>query len=462
MCDGSGTATGAILSLDAIGLQDTYTLSDDPVESFFNFTTHRHSNFSLYNRITKIDRPASEGSGTRWPFGQTVIINMKPQSMGDLLSNMFLKVTMPVLPDYNNVANPARYADQIGRHIFKKIQMRVDESVLDTTYDDYQIIYDELYRSDSDKEALKYLINNGSDYNELPTSTSGKQNIPFLPFERDGLDEFELLIPIQMFFSRKYSKKEKYSTDKFYYSPYFPLCAIHKQEINFVIDFHKQSFFTNSIFDISLSKFEIITEEITLSEPERNYFLNKKIYQMYEVSRINPSGSAKGKGSISKVNLVPNIPVKTIHWFLRNEEFENDDNPVFFKDRFNFSTTTVSNVYTESLNPIMNNTTLFLNAYEELDFLKEQTHHFQKYLESYNKNLITPNRNIYTYSMAMQPTDSAPTGSLDFEGINSDRTFLDTTLSNFVNDNKNYSLNIYYIGYQTLVYENGFVQLVFL
>lgn len=474
MCDGSGTATGAILSLEAIGLQDTYTLSDDPKDSFFDYKTHRHSNFSLYHRSTKVDRPNEEPVNSTWPFGRTIIVNMKPQTMGDLLSNLFLKITLPPLQDYTNGSVPARYADQLGRHIFRKITMRVDETVLEITYDDWQIIYDELYRGQSDKDSLKYLINNGFDYNQLPESFTGK---PYVEISgEDGLGPTELFIPIQMFFSRKYSTLEKYSVEEFYYKPYFPLCAIHKQKISFIIEFHKQQFFTNNLRNVSVPSFELVTEEITLSPEERNYLINSKIEKFYEVSRINPSITIRGNQSTEKNNLVPNIPVKSIHFFLRNEVFEDSQSFLNFKNRFNFSSNTAvvnqssnvqinSNVYMESLEPIMNDTRVYFNNYEELSFLREnsskKTHYFQKYLESHNKNFSSPNRNIYTYSLAIEPRDSVPTGSLDFEGLNSDRTFLDTKIIEGLPSSTNYRLNVFYTGYQMLTFENGFVSLTF-
>ncbi len=41
----------AKISLKAIGKQDSYLLSDNPDESFFNYTTDkRHSNFRKYHR----------------------------------------------------------------------------------------------------------------------------------------------------------------------------------------------------------------------------------------------------------------------------------------------------------------------------------------------------------------------------------------------------------------------------
>jgi len=47
MCDTSGPNTGSIVSLNAIGKQDTYLLEDDPIHSFFKYEPKKHANFTL-------------------------------------------------------------------------------------------------------------------------------------------------------------------------------------------------------------------------------------------------------------------------------------------------------------------------------------------------------------------------------------------------------------------------------
>ena len=42
MCDTSGPNTGAIISLNAIGKQDTYLLEEDPDHSFFKYNVKKH------------------------------------------------------------------------------------------------------------------------------------------------------------------------------------------------------------------------------------------------------------------------------------------------------------------------------------------------------------------------------------------------------------------------------------
>jgi hypothetical protein len=112
----------AKISLKAIGKQDTYLLSKDPEDSFFkDRDMTRHSELRKYHRSRKIINP---GTITGWPFAQTIKVQFNPQNMGDLLSNMWLSVTMPGLSDFGGGTN---YADQLGRHILKSVTMFVDD-----------------------------------------------------------------------------------------------------------------------------------------------------------------------------------------------------------------------------------------------------------------------------------------------------------------------------------------------
>ena len=202
------------------------------------------------------------------------------------------------------------YADQLGRHIFKSITMRVDKLEVEKIYDDWCVIHDEIYLEMSEKVAYQMLINRNLDYD------SSFENVGVAGFGSD------LMIPIPFFFSRKYSS-DNYSTNK-PNRPYFPLCAIHKQKIEFEIEFHNQSFFTDSSVPISLDNFVIITEEISISPEERNYIVTQPQQLITDIVKKHPEEESEVGDNIIRINLVSNIPVKCFHWFLRNKHFEED------------------------------------------------------------------------------------------------------------------------------------------
>ena len=190
----------AKISLKAIGKQDTYLLSKDPDDSFFNYKELlRHSEFRKYHRSRNVVNP---GQVPKWPFGQTLKVEFNPTNMGDLLSNMWLSITMPGITDGN-------YADQLGRHILKSVTMFVDDIEVEKLHDDWGIIYDDLYLEMSEKVANRALANRNLGFDKSVGNSI---------FARQSTD---LVVPLQFFFSRKYASDE-HSTNK-PNRPYFPI-----------------------------------------------------------------------------------------------------------------------------------------------------------------------------------------------------------------------------------------------
>ena len=156
-------------------------------------------------------------------------------------------------------------------------------------------------------------------------------------------------------------------------------------------------------------------------------------------------------------------------WFLRRKDFEDEtehgspsnlgtgDTDVLerkFENRYNFSTSNTFNVINEFFRPIQESAKLYING-QDLPNINNPDHTFYKYVVPYNSRLSKPDRNIYTYAFAMNPINVEPSGSLDFSKLNSDRTILDITLTpNLTNV---YTLNMYYVGYQTFIFDRGFM-----
>ena len=447
----------AKISLKAIGKQDTHLLSKDPEDSFFNYKNDKiHSDFRKYHRSRNIVNP---GQTPNWPFGQTIKVQFNPQNMGDLLSNMWLSITMPRLTDFGGGKN---YADQLGRHILKSVTMVVDELEVETIHDDWGILYDELYLEMSEKVANRFLINRNIGYDD---STLAAFN---------DLSQYsaDLMIPLHFFFSRKYASDE-YSSNK-PNRPYFPVCAVHRQNIEFVLEFHEQTFFTDTGTTLILDEFKLITEEITVSPEERQYLATERQTFITDIVRRHPSIISTPNDNLIRNNLVPNIPVKCIHWFLRNTKFEDANDSTggksiqeekYYQNRFNFS----SNVNFDELQtffyPIMDEASFYING-NRLPNVSKTNHYYYKYLIPFRNRLARPIRNIYTYSFSMNPINVEPSGNLDFSQIKSDKTSievkLDTSASSLVDtSSNNYSLNMYYTGYQTYIFEKGFMSLAY-
>jgi hypothetical protein len=439
----------AKISLKAIGKQDTYLLSDDPEESFFKYTTDkRHSEFRKYHRNRNVVKPGNAVAS--WPFGETIKVQFNPTNMGDLLSNMYLSITMPGISDGN-------YADQLGRHILKSITMYVDDIEVEKIHDDWGIIYDDLYLEISEKVANRFLVNRNLGFDDAPTSTSVAQY------------DSDLVIPLHFFFSRKFASDE-YGTNK-PNRPYFPVCSIYRQKIEFELEFHKQTFFTNTTDTVTLQSFNLVTEEITVSPEERKFLASEPQTMITDLVRKHPSIVSDLNKDVIRNNLVPNIPVKCIHWFIRNTAFENADDAegtgsggeYFYENRFNFSATLDFQGENTTLYPVMKDASFYING-NKLPNVSKTGHEYYKYLVPYHTRLSRPIRNIYTYSFSMNPINVEPSGNLDFSQIQSDKTNIEVTLdtdSGIDISTETFSLNMYYTGYQTFVFDRGFMSVAY-
>jgi hypothetical protein len=380
-----------------------------------------------------------DDSGKKFVIGEP--INSNPQDLNDAGKVAIVdKITK----------NESNYADQLGRHILKSVTMYVDELEVEKIHDDWGIIYDELYLEMSEKVANQYMVNRSLNYD---TSTNNPDIAHY---------ETQLMIPLHFFFSRKYSNDE-YTTNE-PNRPYFPTCAIHKQKLTFEFEFHNQTFFTGHPFTIGLNDFKLITEEITISPEERTFLINTTRTLTTDIVKKHPSILSEEGIDIIHNNLVPDIPVKCIHWFLRNTEFEKEDDAIgdtntnidenlYFHNRFNFSKSPNFDEIDTFFNPVMDSASFFLNG-NKFPNTTITDHNYFKYLIPSKNRLSRPYRNIYTYSFSMNPINVEPSGNLDFSQLNSDKTLIELKLAD---TSKIYSLHIYYTGYQTFVFDRGFM-----
>ena len=446
MCDTSGPDTGSIVSLNAIGKQDTYLLEDDPIHSFFKYERKQHANFTKFHKSLNVNKPSN--SSTSWPFGETIKVTYNPRNMGDLLANMYVTFELPAL-----TGSDSYYADQIGRHIFKSITMRVDETVVEKFHGDWGIIYDELYLDESEKRTKRYTLNRNNA--EDTSLLSGNQIL--------AQNKSRVYIPIPLLFSRKYESDE-YETNK-PNRPYFPTCAIHKQKLQFEFEFHKQSFFTNETDNITVNSFDIVTEEITLEPTERIYIANRKHVLVTDIVKKHPTLDIPVGVQNAKLELVPKTPVKTLNWFFRQDAFENENTyeggttllANVFANRYNFSSNVEYSINNEFYNPPMSSAKIFVNG-EDVPNIQDSDHKYFKYVVPFSSRLSRPLRNIYTYAFSMNPINVEPSGMLDFSQLQSNRTVLDINMKQGLTSD--YTLHLYYVGYQTFIFENGIMTLV--
>ena len=199
--------------------------------------------------------------------------------------------------------------------------------------------------------------------------------------------------------------------------------------------------------------------------------MNQKTSLMTDIVKKHPSMETTANKDTIKMELVPNIPVKTLFWFFRDKSYEDEtvargtlssDNRLYhFHNRFNFSASTQWTFSNSFFNPVLDEAKIYVNG-QALPNITKADHTYFKYIIPFTNRLSRPERNIYTYSFSMNPVNVEPSGSLDFSQLQSSKTVLDVKLkSAALTSDRVYSLHAYYVGYQTFSFENGFMSLAY-
>jgi len=141
-----GFSQGSILALQAIGPQENYLLSNDFAKSQFSPLFRQYSNFVMYQRVVPFPPPNPSYQGN------TLQIELRPTELGHLLSNMYLHVKMPALKGYV-------FSEHIGRALVKQIDLLVNETIIETLYDDWYIIRDQLFLDADEQNGVFSAVN---------------------------------------------------------------------------------------------------------------------------------------------------------------------------------------------------------------------------------------------------------------------------------------------------------------
>jgi len=500
----------AKIAISAIGMQDTHILSKDPKDSLFDSSYKQNSESRKYHRTRVVDNMQQK---EWWPFGHTVKVDFSPKNMGDLLTNIWLKIELPEwttseMYDWD-------YGRFVGRRLIKNIKMIADGLILDEIDTEMMVIVDNLYKSVDQKLSLNSQLN----LNRYDNSRH--------PFELDLDARKNLFIDLPFFFSQNYGG-DAYEENK-QNKPPFPLCAIHKQKIQFEIEFHKPTYFiytnlsTNRFLPSKIiNNFKIITEEVTISDVERLFYKTKPLKMTTEYMKKHSSRDIDvNTDQQFSVNLEPTIPVKMFHWFFRPKYFETDGNyNRLLVDHRMFFKTADFYIHRNQIN-IMGSAYFTLNGERFPRMTKIDAEYFKRvipYTSKLSESGLSPTlqgtnnvggegqdqltrsmmltlgqNDIFSYNFALYPKSTQPSGFLDFSQLNSDKTQLHIELNPATLNNRiiyvdleytsaytplythvgsapnyiaeiftmdNLTMYLYYTGFNILQFEDGYVSFI--
>ena len=440
---GRGFGTGALTALAAIGAQEKYMYGG---ESLWMPKIIQHTPFAITQRFLL---PLKSGNEKFLKSTRTFTVDIHPRESGDLLSNMYLSVSLPALPAGYD------YTPLVGRAIIKKAEFLIDGQPIETLTDDWYILRDQLFLDADEKLAMYQATSLGqSESNVVPAT-----------------DVVKMMIPLDFFFCRRHSDR-KIGREKLE-KPFFPLCAILKQTVTVRFTFHDSTWITNAPGDasgqpIDLINPKVLLEEITLSPRERMYYQSRELN--YKVNRVwAEAGQPYSKGK-STMNLTANFPVSMITWFVRNQNYENEQNAAYYKSRYQYGYSTdyipaavpvtFFNGVTINFLDIIQSATLYLNNQNVLSNFPGALYY--SYKQALDHGLSVPTKSIYMYCFGDNPKEYNQEGYVDFSKLNSQTTHLDLIFDPILSPQieKSYTMYLYYYGYVPLQISGGYARLL--
>jgi len=430
---GRGFSAGSVTALHAIGPQEDHLLLEDFTKSQWNPDFKRHTNSVMYQRVIPFPPPNPSYQN------QTIQLELLPTELGHLLSNMYLKVTMPALP------TGSQYSSQLGRALIKQVDLLVNETVIETLYDDWYIIRDQMFL-DADEQTGMFQAVGGSNINSQVQT--------------------DYIIPLEFFFCRRKSHNDQ--DDERLRRPYFPLCAMWNQRLYVRFTFQPNTWWCNvaapHTTDLVLPK--LVTEEILLENAEKLYYTNTPL--KYIVNRVKKESTLTFSAGNPQLQLTASFPVQTLAWFFRNKNYEDVSSGLYSDSRYNYGYTTqyiktgihlnfpsgVSNYI-----DVIDTAKITLNNVDILSTFQGSLYYTFK--QPMEHGLSIPSKSIYSYSFGLTPKEYNQGGYLNFSKLNSQTTTLTLVFnpSYATQISQGYNLYMFYYGYTLLEFQNGFARL---
>ena len=446
-----GFNAGGVLALDAIGPQEEYLSNiKNFSESQWSPKYEQHTNSVLYQDYIKMI-PIASNTFIQPTSSGTCIVQIQPKNQGDLLANMFLKCTLPALPQTTSNS----YTNQIGRALIQQVDFMIDDLVVETIYDDWLFIKDQTFL-DYDEQIGMFNQVNGCQ----PTGTTGISPTTPVP----------LVIPLEFFFCRRHSGGNK-GRERLR-KPFFPLCALWSgQRVYIKFTFRPQYWFTNATpGTVDLIDPILLLEYVKITDSERVYYRNSPL--RYIVPVVKRDGTSPYAGTVS-TNISANFPVQLISWFIRNQSYESAS-PAYYAVRYLYGYATqyltaatplnfgaASQSATVTYTDVIQTVKITINNQDILDTFANGP--YTSFLQPMQHGLTVPQKNIYMYSFGLNITEYNSGGYINFAKINSQTSNLIITfLPQYSTALSNYNLYLFYYGFSILEFKNGFAGVSYL
>ena len=453
------TQGGGLLQLVAQGKQDVF-LTGNPSTTWFKFVYTRYTNFAIESQQMYFD-----GSPN---FGQKISC-LVPRN-GDLLGDIFLKVTLPQLylspSSFTPNASapvPVGYVNSPGHALIKEISIQIGEQEIDKQTGQWLEIWSSLTTSASKQEGLRQMIQQKPGYpridyaNNAPDLSGNTKTVPKNIFSRENgnlnIDISDVNIDVLGDYfilpTTKYPKVYDepimgpitvYIPLRFWFNKnpglYLPLLAMqyHPVRINVTLASIQEMYYTKMLYtpegcgpctNISVQScsssdlgIELWGDYVFLDTSERRRFVSSTLEYLIEQVQYTPPLAIPSGSKTASLPLSFNHPIKEFIWVIQRNvsqcrhEYFNWSSLGFYE---------IEKAAEFGLPEPGSRTDLMLTANIQLDgqdrFNPRDPLYF-RLIQPYQRHTAIPSdRYIYVYSIALKPEDSQPSGTLNASRI---------------------------------------------
>ena len=379
------TQGGGLLQLVAMGKQDVF-LTGNPQVTWFKMVYRRYTNFSTESSIIQFDNQADFGRRL------TTLIPRK----GDLLGPMWLEIQLPAIYD-SVTGNPVSYTNAIGHALIQEISLEIGEQEIDKQTGEWMEIWSNHTITQDKLQGWNNMIGKTTGASQ-GNATSDSVNM---------YGPLYLYVPLRFWFCKNPGLA-------------LPLIALqyHPVRINITLSpLQKLFVLTNgrvpcdtTVKAASITAMTMYGDFVHLDIEERRRFVANSHEYLIEQVQYTPSQSIDQTASTVQIPMEFNHPLKELFWVIQREAAVNVNQP------FNYTNLTVGETSTQvGYQNLITTALLRLDGYDRFDIRNAD---YFRLVQPYQHHTVIPVSDfIYSYSFALRPEDSQPTGSMNASRI---------------------------------------------
>jgi len=379
------TQGGGLLQLVAMGKQDVF-LTGNPQITWFKMVYRRYTNFSTESSIIQFDNQAD--------FGRR-ITTLIPRK-GDLLGPMWLEIQLPALTD-SVTGKPVSYTNAIGHALIQEITLEIGEQEIDKQTGEWMEIWSNHTVTQDKLQAWNNMIGKTTGASQGNTSSDSV----------NMYGPLYLYVPLRFWFCKNPGLA-------------LPLIALqyHPVRINIILRPLQNLFVLTTgkvpcdttVTSASITSMRMYGDFVHLDVEERRRFVANSHEYLIEQVQYTPSQSIDQTATTVQIPMEFNHPIKELFWVVQREASANVNQP------FNYTNLTVGELSSQvGYQNLITTALLRLDGYDRFDIRNAD---YFRLVQPYQHHTVIPaNDFIYSYSFALRPEDSQPTGSMNASRI---------------------------------------------